>query len=691
MRSYFQRFNFFAFSILVFLVSSCTNLDNKQVNSPVSTQQGSTATPQVSPQNQQESEIKLLNDEAVNILQQGQFQEALQKLEKGLQISQDKGERFWEAVTLNNIGRLYQKQANYSQALQSYQQALVINREIGDRVQLGKTYSNIGYLFDIQNQPELAIFFYKHCLINREIARLTPALLSAPQPDAYNVTVAQTYRILGEKLLKQGRVVEAQRSMDLLKVEELEGFLKDVPGNQRTAKGIEIAPGEKVIKQKLEQTGNNAVELGKELTKLRKIAPEQRSPAQKQRLEQLVLDQQKLLEQFNNFIASPAVKTQLEQLSVTAKRQSLDLASINELRDNLARLSQKSILIYPLVLDDSLELVVVSPESVPIHRKVAVTREQLNQTIATFRQQLQTPERNDTVIKTANQLYNWLIKPIENEIKASGATNLMYAPDDQLRYIPLAALHDGKQWLVDRFSVNYITAASLTNFNTPPASSLRVLAGAFTKGNYQVEVGNQRLAFSGLPFAYQEVEGLAATIPGTQKLIDEAFSPKATIPQMDDYSIVHFATHAAFVVGKPEDSFILFGNGDRVNLRDVANWSLTNVDLVVLSACETGLGGKLGNGEEILGFGYQLQKTGARATIASLWSVDDGGTQALMSAFYALLSPGKLTKTEALRQAQLALIHADSKVKNKNVPIATSSGLSHPYYWAPFILIGNGL
>ncbi|MBD2163486.1 CHAT domain-containing protein [Calothrix membranacea FACHB-236] len=690
MRSYFQRFNFFAFSILVFLVSSCTNLDNKQVNSNVSPQQDSTATPQISPKNQKESEIKLLNEEAVNISEQGQLREALQRLEKGLEISRDRGERFWEAVTLNNIGRIYQKQANYSQALQSYQEALLINRELGDRVQLGKTYSNIGYLFDIQNQPELAIFFYKHCLINREIARLNPAVLSAPQPDAYNVTVAQTYRILGEKLLKQGRVVEAQRSMDLLKVEELEGFLQNVPGNQRTAKGIEIAPQEKEIKQKLEETGNNAVELGKELTTLRKIAPEKRSPEQKQRIEQLVLSQQQLLEQFNSFIASPAVKAQLQKLSVTAKGQNLDLASINELRDNLARLPQKSILIYPLVLQDSLELVVISPESVPIHRKVAVTRAQLNQTIENFRRELQTPQRNE-VTKPATQLYNWLIKPIENEIKTSGATNLMYAPDDQLRYIPLGALYDGKQWLVERFSVNYITAASLTNFNTPPASSLRVLAGAFTKGNYQVQVGNQRLAFSGLPFAGQEVEGLAATIPGTQKLIDEAFSPKATIPQMDDYSIVHFATHAAFVVGKPEDSFILFGNGDRVNLRDVATWSLTNVDLVVLSACETGLGGKLGNGEEILGFGYQMQKIGARATIASLWSVDDGGTQALMSAFYTLLSPGKLSKSEALRQAQIALIDADSKVKNKNVPIATGSGLSHPYYWAPFILIGNGL
>lgn len=687
---YLQRYTVVFVTSLVFLVSGCGQLENQQVNSNVTPRPKSTETTQPSPINQKESQIRLLNEEAMKISEQGQLKDALQRLEQALTLSTDTGERFWEAVTLNNIGRVYQKQANYPQALQSYQQALLINRELGDRVQLGKTYSNIGYLFDIQNQPELAVFFYKHCLINREMARLNPSVLSEPQPDAYSITVAQTYRILGDKLLKQGRVAEAQRTMDLLKVEELQGYLEGVPGNQRTAKGIEIIPPEKPTKQKLEQTLDNAVELGKELTKLRKISPEQRSPQQKERIEQLVSNQQQLLKQFNDFIASPSVRSQLEQISRTTKRQSLDLGSINELRSNLAQLPQKSVLIYPLVLQDRLELVVVSGESVPINRTVSVTREQLNQTISRFRQDLQDPRRND-VKKIGSQLYDWLIKPIENDIKLSGATQLIYAPDDQLRYIPLTALYDGKQWLIERFNVNYITAASLANFNTPPKSQMRVLAGAFTKGNYQVEVGNQRLSFSGLPFAGQEVETLAATIPGTQKLIDEAFSPQATIPQMDDYTIIHFATHAAFVVGEPEDSFILFGNGDRVHLKEVATWSLPNVDMVVLSACETGLGGKLGNGEEILGFAYQMQRTGAKATIASLWSVDDGGTQALMSAFYALLSSGKLTKAEALRQAQIALITGDSKAKNKNLPIATSSGLTHPYYWAPFILIGNGL
>ncbi|WP_102170754.1 CHAT domain-containing protein, partial [Fischerella thermalis] len=462
-----------------------------------------------------------------------------------------------------------------------------------------------------------------------------------------------------------------------------------------SSKGIEITPPEKPIKQKLDQSLDSAVVLGKELTKLRQIPPEKRSLQQKQRIQQIAENQQKILDEFNNFINRPDVKAQLEQISRTARRQNLDLESLNAIRDNLARLPEKSVILYPLVLENSLELVLVTPDSPPIHRTVAVKKENLHQTILNFRKALENPSLD--VKKPARQLYDWLIKPIEKDLTQAATQTIVYAPDGQLRYIPLAALFDGKQWLVQRYSINHITAASLTNFNTPPSSDLRILAAAFTKGSYTVEVANRKEIFSGLPFAAKEVENLATIVPGTKKILDNAFNPQTTVPQMDDFTIVHMATHAAFVVGKPEDSFILFGNGERVTLKDIATWSLPRVDLVVLSACETGLGGKLGNGEEILGFGYQMQKTGARSAIASLWAVDDGGTQALMSAFYAPLPSGKLTKAEVLRQAQIALITGSSSQLGQqqdridSIPKSTVVSLSHPYYWAPFILIGNGL
>jgi CHAT domain-containing protein len=229
-----------------------------------------------------------------------------------------------------------------------------------------------------------------------------------------------------------------------------------------------------------------------------------------------------------------------------------------------------------------------------------------------------------------------------------------------------------------------------------------VLAAAFTQGNYNFNVGGQQFNFSGLPYAGREVESLGQTVPNTTKLLDQQFNQDIVL-QMNDYSVVHLATHAAFVAGQPEESFIMFGNGDRATLRDVKKWRLPHVDLVVLSACETGLGDQLGDGREILGFGYQMQQTSARAAIASLWKVSDGGTQALMSAFYQALQGNNITKAEALRQAQIALITGDytalgeqrglgveQQIKN-SLPSEVSDRLSHPYYWAPFILIGNGL
>lgn len=326
-------------------------------------------------------------------------------------------------------------------------------------------------------------------------------------------------------------------------------------------------------------------------------------------------------------------------------------------------------------------------------------------TIIAFRQALESPGSDAKIPRY--QLYEWLIQPLENDLKAANAETLIYAPDGQLRYIPLAALYDSTQWLTQRFRINHITAASLTNFNLQPQSDLRVVAGAFTEGSYNIQLGDRSFNFSGLPYARVELE---KEIPEITTFFDTNFSPDAMVPQMDSHSIVHLATHAAFLTGQPEDSFILFGNGDRVTLNEIRTWTFRHVDLFVLSACEMGLGGELGDGTEILGFGYLMQQAGAKAAIASLWSVDDGGTQALMNAFYGGLQE-KMTKTEALRQAQIALITGDyTAVRGERgaieivprdrmgtvrpeygFPETPPNALSHPYYWASFILIGNGL
>ncbi|MBE9128447.1 MULTISPECIES: CHAT domain-containing protein [unclassified Coleofasciculus] len=629
-----------------------------------------------------------------------QYQKAIEFHQQSLAISQEIGDRSGVAYSLATLGNVYASLGQYQKAMEFHQQSLAITQEIGDRALEGLVLNNLGSLLAQQNQPELAIIFLKQSVNVTEAIRRDIQGLPQEQQQSYTETVASTYRRLADLLLQQNRILEAQRVLDLLKLQELDDYLHNVRGNEETAQGIETLPPEQQILAEYNQLQNQAIELGKELAQLRQIPESEWTPAQEQRIAELVAKQGQLKRLFVEFTQRPDVVALVNQLNQTAKEQSLQLPRLTNISDNLRNLEQNAVLLYPLILEDRLELVLASPDSPPIRRTVQVTREELNRTIVEFRQALQNP-RSDAVTP-ARQLYDWLIKPLENDLATADAQTIIYAPDAQLRYIPLAALHDGNNWLVQRFRVNNITADSLTDFDKAPQAQLRILAGAFTQGSYSFSVGNEQFTFAGLPFAGKEVEILAEAVPNTTKLIDEEFSKTAILPRMDNHSIVHFATHGALVQGLPDESFILLGNGDRISMREVQNtWFLTNVDLIVLSACETGLGGQFGTGEEILGFGYLMQNAGARAAIASLWQVSDGGTQVLMNAFYAALQEDKITKAEALRQAQIALItdnyetlgeqRSTIAVVRDSLPEAVVNRLSHPYYWAPFILIGNGL
>ncbi|MBD1809662.1 CHAT domain-containing protein [Microcoleus sp. FACHB-SPT15] len=404
---------------------------------------------------------------------------------------------------------------------------------------------------------------------------------------------------------------------------------------------------------------------------------------------------------FVNFVNKPDVTALVTQLRRTARGQNLNPEQLARLQDNLQSLDNAALL-YPLILEDRVELVLVTPTSL-VRETVAVDRVKLNEAIANFRSDITSPSSNP--IPNAQQLYQWLIQPIEAELEQAQVKTILYAADKQLRYIPLAALHDGKQWLAQRFTLNHITAASLTNFNGKRDRPLQIIAAAYSDPqlNYQFQIGEDQFSFNGLTFAGVEVETIAKDIPGTTALFNKDFNRENVEPRLGEYSIIHLATHAEFVSGLPQESFILFGSGERVTLPEIDEWKLPDVDLVVLSACRTATSGELGSGEEILGFGYQIQRTGAEAAIASLWYVSDGGTQGLMNAFYGALQTGKMTKAEALRQAQIALITGEYTALGEgrglgvigqteaSLPSAVSNRLSHPYYWAPFILIGNGL
>jgi filamentous hemagglutinin family protein len=518
------------------------------------------------------------------------------------------------------------------------------------------------------------------------------SLSSVSNPGAITGTASLTSAV--DLLLREGRVLEARQTLDLAIVKELDGYLGNVTAPKAAAETIaNLSPEQQQLYVKFNQMEERSAQTQTELNTLRRIPESQRSSAQLERITKLQAQQIEDSKEFKQFINSP---------NVAGLAKTVSEASLKKLQADLRAQDRNAVLLYPLIQDDRLELILVTSDAEPVRRTARVSRAELTQAIKEFRNALETVYDPAVDAKSSGQkLYNWLIRPIADELDRVNAKTILYAPYGQLRYVPLAALYSGKEWLVQKYRINNITAASLQDFSSQPHSNPSILAGAATR-RLSFKIGDRPFSFSGLPFARREVEALTQIIPDSVQLLDADFSPESTQRQLRNHSLIHMATHAVFMPGKPEDSFILFGNGDRLTLADVRNWSFKNVDLVVLSACDTAQGETLGNGEEILGFGYLMQQGGARAAIASLWAVDDGGTQALMDIFYTMLKRPNTTKAEALRQAQIALITGNyaalgsegeriARSISNRLPVTVTEYLDHPYYWAPFIMIGNGL
>lgn len=634
--------------------------------------------------------------------QLGQLEPAIAAYQIALTLAQTSQDPSATGRRLNSLSDFTARQGDLEQA-QALSQAALSQFRLADDLQGESTaLANLGKLYDTAAQPVLAILFYKQAITRHESIRDNLTSLPNDLQQSYLDSITPTYRRLADLLLQQDRVLEAQRVIDLLKVQELDDYLRGVRGNDDTQAGVDNASAEQQIWNEYEQLNESAIAIARALQALRNL-DRPLTPEETQQKAQLDKQQREIVRAFRHFSRRDDILKHIESLSYSAREQSLSLSRLPDISQNLRDLKSQSTLLYPLILEDRLELVVVAPGTPPTHTTVNVSRLELNQIIQAFRKDLRSPASDPR--PNAQKLYDWLIRPVESQLTQAKTETILYAPDGVLRYIPLSALHDGNSWLVEQFQVNNITAASLDDLSSQPPTGRQILAGAFTNSaiRYEIAVGEQTFGFQGLPYAGVEIESLQALQPSSALYRDPEFTKASILPSMDDYPIVHFATHASFLPGSPLDSFILLGNGETITLQEVQDeWFFSNLDLVVLSACQTGLSGKDETGEEILGFGYLMQNAGANAAIASLWAVDDGGTQTLMSAFYTNLLQGNSTKAESLRQAQLTLI-------NKGETSATSprgglrlisfadetepqtwSRLSHPYYWSPFILIGNG-
>ncbi|HEX4946360.1 MAG TPA: CHAT domain-containing protein, partial [Blastocatellia bacterium] len=330
----------------------------------------------------------------------------------------------------------------------------------------------------------------------------------------------------------------------------------------------------------------------------------------------------------------------------------------------------------------------------------------LNRKILALRTALQNPKLDPR--PAAQELYQILFAPLAKDLRAMKATTLMWSLDGVLRYVPVGALYDGEKYLVEHFRHVVFTPASNARLKDAVSKSWQALGLGVTRG-----FGDKIPA---LPAVADEMRGIIregsstkGVLPGTIKL-DEQFTLEAMQTGLRGRpTVVHVASHFDFKPGNETDSRLLLGDGSFLSLAQIQAMPtpFSGVELLTLSACNTATGGSSANGKEVEGFGVLAQRKGAKAVVASLWPVADRTTQLLMEEFYRGREAQKLTKIEAMRQAQIKLLRGelskqpsetvasreikhDSSAKaappftpNKQRPYA------HPYYWAPFILIGN--
>ncbi|MEM6867500.1 MAG: CHAT domain-containing protein, partial [Cyanobacteria bacterium P01_C01_bin.121] len=524
-----------------------------------------------------------------------------------------------KAILLDSFGSLHQTKGDFEQAWLTYRQALTLSEQNNDTIGQIDSLLNLGKLMESQDQPNLAIFFYKRAIAHIETIRQDLQQLSTAIQKRYTLTVEDFYRNLADLLLQQERTEEALQIIELLKLQEVTAYLHS---SQENTTPTLLTPAEVTLENTF-HTISTDLSLA-EFTALPEVTALSQPPA--------------------------------DSSAEASTEPHFQAATIDSIKAALETQTTKTAALYPLILKDRLEIVLITANGNPIHITQPVTASELSHTIASLQNKLKT----DTLLPSAEaqQLYSWLIRPLEATLTDQEITNIIYLPDSILRYIPIATLHDGEQWFAEKYQSHNITAASIDDLGRTNTNEPNILAGAFTDAipAHSVQIGQQQYAYPGLPAARQEIDNLLKLRPGTTAFFDHDFTPGNTLSAAKNNQIVHLATHANFIPGQPEASFVLFGDGSTVNMRDIAQWELPNVDLVVFSACQTALSVE-GDGKEILGLGYQVQKTGAGAAIASLWSVDDTATAALMNQFYIALNQGK-TKAEALRFAQRELIHS---------------------------------
>ncbi len=673
------------------------------------------------------TEATTLNNIGETYNKLGEQQKALDYYAQTLPLRQAVGDRLGEAVTLSNMGAVYDILGEKQKALDYYAQALSLHRTVGDRDGEAKTLENMALVYDhlgekqkaldyhtqslllfhaVQDplgeahalvnlmvywqaakNPSLAIFFGKQAIDRFQQIRRNIEGLDKETQQSFLHSNARPYRELAAMLISAGRLPEAQQVLDLLKQEEYSEFTQRRGETGSATSPVSLTAAESNANAAYEQQTADLTAIAQQWMQLQ--AKTSRTAEEEKRYQELS----------DNLTAAnarlQAFLTQLYQTfgqGDTANERVESIEGVTSgLQDLVGELGAGTTGLYTLVLDDKCVIMVITPATRVAH-ELPITKIALRAKVFDFVTALSAHQSDEDIQAKALDLYNILIAPIKKDLDGARTETLIWSLDDVLRYVPMAALYDGKQYLVERYRSAVITTASIGNLKDEPhVNNWNGLAMGVSK-DYD-KLG----ALTAVPGELDSVvhsdaaAGSHGPLPGTI-LLDDSFTEKSMETALEHHPpLVHIASHYVFYVGDDSKSFLLLGQGFHLTLAEMRadqRLDFRGVELLALSGCQTAVGSKDADGREIDGLGFVAQLKHAKAVVATLWSVDDASVGKLMATFYTswITAPG-ITKSEALRQAQLSLLHGTANGATANPD--QSAPYANPYYWAPFILIGN--
>jgi CHAT domain-containing protein/Flp pilus assembly protein TadD len=645
-----------------------------------------------------DSVARTLNNMGLVYEDLGEKQKAMDAYNEALPIRRQVGDRDGEAGTLNNIGSLLDDLGDKEKALSYYTQALPLAIAVKDPIRESQIYRNL--MLNLKSpQPALAIFYGKEAVNLLQQMRGNIQGLDKKLQASFVASKSEYYHDLAGLLIAQGRLPEAQQTMDLLKDQEYSDYSRGEA--VKTSSPLTLTAAEQQAQEVYRRSTVNLVSLGEQWAQLKKI--DARTADQESQYQKLSDELDAASKGLNDYY------TRLYALfgkTSEANKQVADVKGDVSLLKKAITRTPRTVALYTLVGKDRISIIVITG-STAVAREYEIPETELNKKVAEFQQALR--DRAKDPKPQAQELYKILIGPVKADLDQAQAHTLVWSLDGVLRYVPMAALYDGKQFLVESYSTVTITPSSIAYLAEKPDLNGLSAAAMGISRKFEDDLPALPAVAGELDEVVSDsrVQAAHGVLPGTI-LMDGQFTEKAMEKLLDGrHAVVHIASHFVFKPGDDSQSYLLLAGKDEggagfhltvADFRDNQRLSLEDTDLLTLSACETGMSSNASDGREVDGLGATAQLKGAKAVISSLWEVNDASTGELMADFYRrwTAGQGKVEKVEALRQAQLDLLLGSSRPASgapgrgfEQAAPEAAAGFAHPYYWAPFVLMGN--